>query len=121
MKDEEIGLVLSCLPPEEAVETLIHLANLRGGPDNITVVVAQVTGPQTCQGGASTAAGPMPAGGASVHPAVWIWLGVSALAGLLFFVLAAVYPGPGWTGLGDHRLHCGVGAALFHARGRRGL
>ena len=46
VKDEEIGLVLSCLPPAEAVHALIELACLRGGPDNITAVVVRVLGPQ---------------------------------------------------------------------------
>src|SRR3954466_9046661 len=42
--DEEIGTLLYCLEPDEAAETLVDLANLRGGPDNISVVVAQVNG-----------------------------------------------------------------------------
>jgi PPM family protein phosphatase len=42
--DEEIGVVLYCMDPDEATETLVDLANFRGGPDNITVVVAQVNG-----------------------------------------------------------------------------
>jgi protein phosphatase len=46
VKDEEIGMILSCLPPDEAVRSLMDLALLRGGPDNITVVVAKVLGPQ---------------------------------------------------------------------------
>ena len=105
VQDEEIGLVLSCLPPEEAVETLIHLANLRGGPDNISVVVAQVTGPQTCQGGApGAAARPVATQSAPVHPAVWIWLGVSALAGLLFFALEQFTPAV--VGLGSAIIAC---------------
>lgn len=41
VRDEEIGKVLSLLPPREAVRTLIDLANSRGGPDNITVIVAR--------------------------------------------------------------------------------
>ena len=44
ISDEEIGALLHCLPPEEAVQTLVDLANLRGGPDNISVVVARVVG-----------------------------------------------------------------------------
>ncbi len=40
--DEEIGAILSALTPEEAVRALIDMANLRGGPDNITAVVARV-------------------------------------------------------------------------------
>jgi protein phosphatase len=42
--DEELGAILQCLPPAEAAETLVDLANLRGGPDNISVIVAQVDG-----------------------------------------------------------------------------
>ena len=41
VNDKEIGEILRVLPPEVAVETLVNLANLRGGPDNITVVVVQ--------------------------------------------------------------------------------
>ena len=42
--DEELGAILQCLPPEEAAETLVDLANLRGGPDNISVIIANVDG-----------------------------------------------------------------------------
>jgi protein phosphatase len=42
--DEELGAVLQCLPPQEAAETLVDLANIRGGPDNISVIVAHVNG-----------------------------------------------------------------------------
>jgi len=41
---QEIGAVVTALPPEEAVRLLVHMANLRGGPDNITVVVVRVPG-----------------------------------------------------------------------------
>jgi len=37
--DKEIGQILAVFPPETAVETLVNLANLRGGPDNITMVI----------------------------------------------------------------------------------
>src|SRR5262249_37797377 len=42
--DAEIGAVASSLPPAEACRFLIDLANLRGGPDNITVIVVRVGG-----------------------------------------------------------------------------
>lgn len=42
VSDQEIGTILSCLPPTEASQTLVDLANLRGGPDNITAMVVQV-------------------------------------------------------------------------------
>ncbi|MBQ6616542.1 MAG: serine/threonine-protein phosphatase [Thermoguttaceae bacterium] len=50
VKDDEIGKILYTLPPALAVETLRDLAILRGGPDNITVVVAKYLGPQKAQG-----------------------------------------------------------------------
>jgi protein phosphatase len=42
VKDEEIGAILGSLPPDEAARVLIDLANLRGGPDNITVIIIRV-------------------------------------------------------------------------------
>jgi len=41
--DTEIGQILAVFPPDIAVETLINLANLRGGPDNITIAIVQPT------------------------------------------------------------------------------
>ncbi len=43
--DEEMGAILQCLPPAEAAQVLIDLANLRGGPDNSTVIIVRVKGP----------------------------------------------------------------------------
>lgn len=37
----EIGAVVNTLSPEDAAKFLIELANLRGGPDNITVAIVQ--------------------------------------------------------------------------------
>jgi len=42
VSDREIGAVVSALPPTEACRFLIHLANLQGGPDNITAIVVHV-------------------------------------------------------------------------------
>lgn len=44
IEDREIGSLLSYLPPEEAAAVLVDLANLRGGPDNITLVIVKVAG-----------------------------------------------------------------------------
>ena len=41
LSDAEIGAVASVLPPAEACRVLVDLANLRGGPDNITAVLAR--------------------------------------------------------------------------------
>lgn len=42
-----IGMILASLPPEDAAQTLVDLANLLGGPDNISVIVAEVADPAT--------------------------------------------------------------------------
>src|SRR5262245_51938631 len=42
--DPELGAVASVLPPAEACRFLIDLANLRGGPDNITAVIVRIGG-----------------------------------------------------------------------------
>lgn len=47
VSDREIGELLVVFPPDVAGETLVNLANLRGGPDNITLVAAQATQSQT--------------------------------------------------------------------------
>ncbi|NMC21578.1 MAG: serine/threonine-protein phosphatase [Thermogutta sp.] len=57
VSDEELGQILTCLPPREAGPALIDLANLRGGPDNITLVIVEVLSPQ-CE----AVAGSPPAG-----------------------------------------------------------
>jgi protein phosphatase len=44
LPDEELGQILASLEPEEAAETMVNLANLRGGPDNITLIIVRVTG-----------------------------------------------------------------------------
>ncbi len=91
VNDDEIGMVLGCLPPAEAVQALVDLANLRGGPDNITVIVVRVVGPQIVQDAAvdtpdnagTSASGP-------VHPILWTVMGVAALAAV--GLLAMGYP-----------------------------
>jgi protein phosphatase len=40
--DQEIGMIAQTLAPADACRLLVNLANLRGGNDNITVVIARV-------------------------------------------------------------------------------
>jgi protein phosphatase len=79
--DEELGPILASLEPKEAAGVLVNLANLRGGPDNITVIVVKVTGPEI-----ATQAGTKPITlGADkderkVHPVLWVLLAACLFA-----------------------------------------
>jgi protein phosphatase len=44
VSDTEIGAIVQALPPAEACPLLMQLANVRGGPDNITVLVIHISG-----------------------------------------------------------------------------
>jgi len=57
ISDAELGALLHALTPKEAVQTLVDLANLRGGPDNISVVVARVVGGESPDAKRRSAAG----------------------------------------------------------------
>jgi serine/threonine protein phosphatase PrpC len=88
VSDAEIGAVLMSLPLSQAVQTLIHLANLRGGPDNITIVAVKVLAPL-----AAGASPPEPvdahriAPRRPVHPLLWTLLGAMGLATLGFLTM----------------------------------
>ena len=100
VNDDEIGVILQALPPSEAVQTLVDLANLRGGPDNITVIVTRVAG--VPDGSASAGNGSSGSGaGRSIDPAFSLVFGVAALAGAALF-----FAGEPW-----YALACG-GVAL---------
>ena len=80
--DAEIGAALAVLPVDQASTLLINLANLRGGPDNITIVSADVVGELLTS--VTSGAAPLTIGGQvgprpPLHPAWWVGLGVSGL------------------------------------------
>ena len=62
VSDREIGSVITALPPAEAVQFLVHMANLHGGPDNTTVIVVRVGGEPRLAGGDSQAEVIFPSG-----------------------------------------------------------
>jgi PPM family protein phosphatase len=45
VKDEQIAAILGSMSPSEAVRALVDLANLQGGPDNVTVIAIRVAEP----------------------------------------------------------------------------
>lgn len=54
VKDSELGAITNSLSAHEACKMLVDLANLRGGHDNITVIVAKIGG--TSQGSSNSGA-----------------------------------------------------------------
>jgi protein phosphatase len=76
VQDDEIGKIVGCLEPNEAVRALVDLANLRGGPDNITVIVVRVTAPLAAREGAAADGKPA----RPVPPLVWSLMGFCGLA-----------------------------------------
>lgn len=112
IEDDDLGVLMDCLAIDNIAPVLVDLANLRGGPDNITVVVVDVTGESV--GSNDREGDPASAGDADSWGAVnssrallattafcWlgaIGLGVAALAGntgmtgsaIVAFVLGAI-------------------------------
>ena len=82
--DAEIGQIVGCLPPDEAVRALVDLANLRGGPDNVTVVLVRVIGDELLRDGDGDARPVWAHSARPVRPAVWTLLVAFALAGVGF-------------------------------------
>ncbi|HVC92999.1 MAG TPA: PP2C family serine/threonine-protein phosphatase [Pirellulales bacterium] len=87
VSDEEIGVILGTFTPREAVRVLVDLANLRGGPDNITVIVARIMSQPP-----SSAAAPLPvahaAAGAKRRPTRPLGLVVVGILSLVTLVMA---------------------------------
>ena len=100
---ELIGMVVGSLPPSDASQTLLDLANLLGGPDNITTIIVEVVEPSQLgkpapeQLSHSSVIRPRSSRG-KVHPLTWAAFALSAIA-LVFYpffgYLAAVLGGVG--------------------------
>jgi protein phosphatase len=90
LSDCEIGAVVATLPPEEACEFLVELANLRGGPDNVTVLIVRVGGSAVPVVEAAVSA---PKSRRSIP-----WPLTTLTAGIALAVLALVLITAGWPG-----------------------
>jgi serine/threonine protein phosphatase PrpC len=119
--DHEIGAVASVLPPAQACRFLVDLANLRGGPDNITVVIVRLSGAIETNGQAP--APPPPS--RRVWPRMPWWV-VSLIAGTLLALIAANLEYHSWKGVAVATFLAGflaivsglVGLALHYYRER---
>ena len=107
--DAEMGMVLSVLPLPEATQALIDLANLRGGPDNITATTVKILGPQQAPNSVALAREtqldkkPLPA---------WIWVVTTIVCFLFAFFLLLFLKLAAWWAGGLAILSALGGAAL---------
>ena len=87
VEDEELGAILHLLEPQEAAQTLVDIANLRGGPDNITLIIAKVGGPPINPQVYSDTSFDIPGESSPIPLGGWAALGGLALATGLLLVL----------------------------------
>jgi PPM family protein phosphatase len=94
ISDQELGAILQCLPPEEATETLVDLANLRGGPDNISVIIAHVDGEVSPKITPAEFKGPSMPRAESRFQSAPLWIAAGACLGVMAYCLwHAIWPG----------------------------
>lgn len=120
---DELGAVLNTFPPDEASKYLVSLANVRGGPDNITCLIVQIPGGPRTGSGATSGGGlaqafarmnkivPWPfallgLGALTAGLSVWLQTEQQQSAALGLFFLAAIM------------IFCGLGGLYLHLRKR---
>lgn len=88
ISDTEIGSILANMTPDEAVSVLVDLANLRGGPDNITVIIVKIAHPKLATE-SNASAGLLKVNSKkskfSISPILWAVFAGSLLFTLFFF------------------------------------
>ena len=82
LTDEEMGVLLQVVDIQMAVNAMVDLANLRGGPDNITVVVGEVENDGLMKSGAAMDTNP-----SAVAPQFPVAFGIATAIGLCCVVL----------------------------------
>lgn len=89
VSDDELGPILGSLPVKEAARVLVDLANLRGGPDNITLIIVRIVGEAVTTHGNSTKARPMKIGekSANINPLAY---GLLAVFGIASIIMGAI-------------------------------
>lgn len=113
--DELIGGVLSAMPPDDAAQTLVDLANLRGGPDNISVIVVRVDEAAGAAPEASKASGSTQPCCASYQSDPVRWLAMAVTGVCLAVVIWCIREQQTW---GAVAAAIGLGGAAVRALGR---
>ncbi len=99
--DSEIGMIIRTLPHSEAARLLINLANMRGGSDNITVVIADCgQGPEETDG-SSTEETKVAEPTVGAFWMLFLWLTILVIGvGAVLIVMKQWIVGGALTGLG---------------------
>ncbi len=98
VQDDELGPLISVLPPDEAAQTLVNLANLRGGPDNITVVLVKVLAKLGSKPGELIR--PDQSESSSLMlPISWAVFGILAICAVIFGLMSASWMGAAVPGI----------------------
>ncbi len=87
VSDADIADVLARMDPEGAVRTLVQMANLEGGNDNITVQVAMIPGEPPKEKARTTEMIVTPELHDRRGPPWWVWVAGVVLAGALLWLL----------------------------------
>lgn len=88
ISDAEIGAISSSLDPESAVDFLINLANLRGGSDNITVILVRVISDSLASAGELRDTDDSDK---RTNPAWWLAIGTGLIVALVCYQLGHVW------------------------------
>jgi len=90
--DGEIGVICRYLPPQQACSFLVDLANKRGGPDNITVIIAKMAGePPSTSAPMERPTLEVPSVWSRFAPPFWaISLGAGLILGISTLLLGAI-------------------------------
>ncbi|TWT48343.1 putative protein phosphatase 2C-type [Botrimarina hoheduenensis] len=104
VEDALAGSLIGELDPEEATQTLVDIANLRGGPDNISVIVAQVSALRQTPGIVSSR---------GIEPSVAAGAAIATVALAVFLWSLAFGPS---EALMASAVACGIGSAIALAR-----
>jgi protein phosphatase len=109
VSNEQLAMILQSMAPHEAVQALIDLANLRGGPDNITAIIVRIAGQSPSEA---------PAARRRLRPS---WIGAGLLAVLSAALFAAQKGSLGLISLTLAALTAAIGAVAQAKRDAVGI
>jgi len=109
VEQDEIYQALSTQKREDALRSVINLANERGGHDNITVVAIQVPGDVLTR-----RRGPLPAEGKPKHKGCSSWALTCALLMIGALLLAGLFAAGWWVFFRDEAVAPSPTATRFH-------